>query len=276
MTEIGKYNRLKVVKHVDFGVYLDGGNNVEILLPKKYIHTILHEGDYIDVFIYTDSDDRLIATTESPLACVGEFAFLKVKQVNNIGAFLDWGLAKDILVPFREQRVTMKEGGQYLVYVYLDHNTKRIVASSKVEKFLGNTIPEYKRGEQINALVYQRTDIGYKAIVNNLHNGMLYHNELYEDLSIGDLVKAYVKTIRPDGKIDLRMSDIAQNRTTTLADQIYDWLVISGGESNLGDKSSPEEIKKIFHCSKKDFKRALGQLYKERKIEISQDGMKIV
>ena len=276
MIEIGKYNTLKVVKLVDFGAYLDGGNNIEILLPARYISTPLNEGDTIEVFIYTDSEDRLIATTLHPLAQVGEFAFLTVKQTTGIGAFLEWGLAKDLLVPFSEQRIKMKEGGNYLVYVYLDDNTKRIVASTKINKYIGNTIPDYKRGDSVNALICEINNLGYKAIVDNQHYGLIYRNETYSNVRVGDCLTAYVKTVRPDGKIDITLNDTSANRTTNLAQEILDWLHISGGEGFLNDKSSPEEIKATFACSKKDFKKALGHLYKERKINFTEDGITLV
>ncbi len=276
MVKIGKFNTLRVVKLVDFGAYLDGGNNVEILLPTRYISSPLHEDDEIDVFIYTDSEDRLIATTENPLIKVGEFAFLTVKQTTKFGAFLNWGLSKDLLVPFSEQKNKMREGCDYLVYAYLDDATKRIVASSRFEKFLGNTIPEYKNGDSVKILVYQATEIGYKVIVDNLHNGIIYYNEIYQDINIGDTLSAYVKTIRPDRKIDLTLSDKAVNRISTLAEEIYQWLSIMGGESQLNDKSNPEDIKQIFSCSKKDFKKAVGQLYKQHRIILSENGMKVV
>lgn len=276
MIEIGKYNTLKVVKLVDFGVYLDGGNNVEILLPARYISTPLNEGDSIEVFIYTDSEDRLIATTLHPMAQVGEFAFLTVKQSTGIGAFLEWGLAKDLLVPFSEQRIKMREGGNYLVYVYLDDNTKRIVASTKINKFIGNTLPNYKRGDSVNVLICEINNLGYKAIVDNQHYGLIYRNETYSNVRVGDSLTAYVKTVRPDGKIDLTLNDTSANRTSNLAQEILDWLQISGGQGLLNDKSSPEEIKDTFACSKKDFKKALGYLYKERKINFTDDGITLV
>lgn len=276
MIEIGKYNTLKVVKLVDFGVYLDGGNNVEILLPARYISTPLNEGDSIEVFIYTDSEDRLIATTLHPMAQVGEFAFLTVKQSTGIGAFLEWGLAKDLLVPFSEQRIKMREGGNYLVYIYLDDNTKRIVASTKINKFIGNTLPNYKRGDSVNVLICEINNLGYKAIVDNQHYGLIYRNETYSNVRVGDSLTAYVKAVRPDGKIDLTLNDTSANRTSNLAQEILDWLQISGGQGLLNDKSSPEEIKDTFACSKKDFKKALGYLYKERKINFTDDGITLV
>lgn len=275
MVEIGKYNNLKVVKIVEFGVYLDGGNNVEILLPKRYITSPLQVNDIISVFIYTDSEDRLIATTEKPRICVGEFGFLTVKQTTKIGAFMDWGLSKDLFVPFREQRTKMIDGQDYIVYAYLDNNTKRIVASSKIEKYIGNTIPRYDRGEPVDVLVYQLTEIGYKVIVNNLHHGMIYHNENFKEIKIGDKIEAYVKGVREDGKIDITLSDKAVNRVGVLSEQIYDWLVKNGGETDICDKSDPDRIKQIFACSKKDFKKAIWLLYKELRIVIGSDGIKL-
>lgn len=276
MAEIGKSNRLKVVKLVDFGAYLDGGNNVEILLPSRYISSPIQIDDEINVFIYTDSEDRLIATTDIPLIKVGEFAYLKVKQVNRVGVFMDWGLPKDLLAPFNEQRTKMLEGCEYLVYAYLDDTTKRIVASSKIEKFLGNKIPEYKKGEQVEILVYQSTEIGFKVIVDNAFYGMLYHNELFSVLNIGDRRFAYIKRVREDGKIDLTLSDRTETRVSVLAEQIYSWLEINGGKSTISDKSEPEEIKRLFECSKKDFKKAVGLLYKEKRISITNEGINTV
>ena len=276
MIKIGNLNTLKVLKLVDFGAYLDGGNNIEILLPSRYIETPLQVGDPIDVFIYTDSEDRLIATTESPLIKVGEFAYLKVKQVTQYGAFMNWGLSKDLLVPFREQRRRMKEGEEYFVYAYLDDTTKRIVASSKIEKFLGNKFPCYKNGDTAEIIIYSQTEIGYKAVVDNLYHGMLYYNEIFQDINIGDKLNAYIKNIRPDGKIDLTLSDKAITRISLLSDKIYHWLTMHGGETSICDNSNPEIIKETFACSKKDFKKAIGLLYKGQRIDISDNGIKIL
>ena len=271
MLKIGNYNTLEVVKLVDFGVYLDGGNGLEILLPTRYIDKPLHIGDKIEVFIYTDSEDRLIATTLRPLATVGEFAFLRVQQVNKIGAFVDCGLAKDILVPFREQKMRMIQGRNYLVYLYLDDASKRIAASSKIEKFLNNTYPEYKKGQPVQALVYRKNEIGYNVIVNNLHSGMIYDNEIFANINIGDYVTAYVKNVRDDGKIDLTLSDQIENRIDALSECILKYMMINNGSLGVNDNSSPEEIKATFGCSKKDFKKAIGNLYKARKIKIEND-----
>ena len=276
MINIGKYNTLPVLRAVDFGVYLDGGNGVEILLPARYITAPLQPGDEIDVFIYTDSEDRLIATTEKPFITVGEFAFLQVVDVNRIGAFMDWGLTKDILCPFREQKIPMERGGMYLVYAYLDDSSKRVVASGKIEKFLGNTFPEYTRGARVSALVYQRTEIGYKAIVDNLFHGMIYLNETYRPLELGEPVEAYVKSVRDDGKIDLMLQAAdTRDRIEVVADRILAHLKEHGGSAQLSDASSPEEIKALFACSKKDFKKALGLLYKQHKVELGTGSIRL-
>lgn len=276
MVKIGKYNRLKVVKLVDFGAYLDGGEGIEILLPAKYIESSLEPGDELEVFIYRDSEERLVATTEHPFAQVGEFAYLQVSAVNRVGAFLDWGLTKQLLVPFSEQTVKLREGMICLVYVYLDDVTKRIVASAKIDKFLGNKYPAYKIGDKVEALVYKHTDLGYKAIVDNLYHGMVYENDLYAPLVIEEKVTAYVKRVREDGKIDLTMSGANDGRIEKLAKDIIARLKEEpGGFLPLSDNSSPESIKAIFNCSKKDFKKAIGNLYKKKRILISSAGISL-
>lgn len=276
MINIGKYNRLRVARFVDFGAYLTDDSDNEVLLPARYVPADAAVGDEIEVFVYNDSEDRPVAVTEHPFACVGDFAFLQVAQVNKIGAFLDWGVPKHILVPFSEQRVRMEEGGIYPVYVYLDHLTKRVVASAKLEKFLGNVMPEYQPGDKVNALVWQHTPLGYKVIVDNLFQGMIYDNEVYAPLEIEQTVTAYVKAVRDDNKIDLTLGDKAANRVAGIADEIIDRLGRESGKLNLTDSSSPEDIKDAFRCSKKDFKKALGKLYKEHKIIITDDHIRLV
>jgi hypothetical protein len=275
MVKIGNYNTLTISRIVDFGVYLDAGNSVEILLPAKYLTAPPVVGDSLDVFVYNDSEDRLIATTEKPYATVGQFAFLEVKAVTKFGAFLDWGLAKDLLVPFREQKNTMKEGGIYMVYIYLDDTTKRIAASAKVEKFIGNTFPHYRRGDKVKILVYQHTEIGYKAVVDNLFYGMLYDNELYRPVEIGVEIDGYVKHVRDDGKIDLTLTGEQASRIDALASTIMDRLAQSSGRLSISDSSTPEEIKQMFSCSKKDFKKAIGTLYKKKLIIIADDNISL-
>lgn len=273
MIKLGHNNKLRVGRFVDFGAYLTDDEGAEILLPARYVSDDLAVGDEIEVFVYKDSEDRPVATTDVPYVEVGQFAFLQVVAVNKVGAFLDWGLPKDLLVPFSEQKARMQQGGIYLVYVYLDNESGRIVASAKVEKYLGNLIPDYKQGQRVEALVWEHTPIGYKVIVDNLFQGMLYENELYRPVEIEETVEAYVKQVRPDGKIDLTMGDKAKNRVRELSDEIMERLKDSGGSLPYGDKSSPDDIKAAFKCSKRDFKQAIGRLYKEHRIVIDSDNI---
>lgn len=272
MIEIGKYQELCVNRLVDFGAYIGvSGEKEEILLPGRYLTEEMVPGSMVRVFVYKDSEDRPVATTEKPYATVGQFAYLSVKDVNDTGAFLDWGLtAKDLLVPYSEQRSRMRRGGIYLVYVYLDKTTGRIAASAKIEKFLGNVYPDYKVGQQVEALVIEHTDIGYKAIVNNLHRGMIYSNEIFRPVELENTVKAFVKQVREDGKIDLTLSDRADRRTAELADRILEYLGRDDAMP-LSDKMSPEHIEMLFNSSKKDFKKAVGHLYKEHKVAMTED-----
>lgn len=272
MIKLGKYQTLTVSRTVDFGVYLhEADDSKEVLLPARYVPEGLSEGDSIEVFVYNDSEDRLVATTERPYATVGQFAFLEVNAVNDVGAFIDWGLPKDLLVPFGEQKVKMRRGGIYLVYIYVDSTTERIVASAKIEKFLGNVYPDYKPGDEVEALVYEHNEIGYKVIVDNLHRGMIYANEIYRPIELEENIRAFVKQVRPDGKIDLTLNDKAKHRTASLSEAILAYLK-NPEAGPVGDKTSPERIQLIFSCSKKDFKKAVGLLYKERKIAIAVDG----
>lgn len=271
MVQIGKRNILKVTRLVDFGAYLDAGSGAEILLPKRYITSPLSPGDEVDVVVYTDSEDRPVASTETPLAYVGEFAFLDVVAVTKVGAFLGWGLPKDLLVPFSEQRSRMVQGGNYLVYLYADNASGRVAASAKIEKYIGNVIPEYSNGQKVKALVFDRNDVGYRCIVDNLHYGILYDNEVYTPLRKGERIDAYVKSVRPDGKIDLMLGGRADVRTNNLAARIEKALKAAGGKLQVSDKSSPEEIRQVFQCSKKDFKKAVGHLLKDGKVGISDD-----
>lgn len=268
MIKIGNYNTLRIARFVDFGAYLADDDNNQVLLPARYVPETATIGDEIEVFVYTDSEDRIVAVTDRPFAQVGQFAFLQVAQVNKFGAFLDWGVPKHVLVPFAEQRNRMEQGGIYLVYLYLDDITKRVVASSKVEKFLGNVIPQYRQADKVSALVWQHTPIGYKVIVDNLFQGMIYHNEIFSPLEIGQTVTAFVKSVRPDAKIDLILVDKTGKRVAGLSETILETLKANNGRLDMSDKSDPEEIKRILHCSKKDFKKALGHLYKEHLITL--------
>lgn len=269
MIKIGKNNILKVVKRVDFGLYLDGGEFEEILMPQKYVAEGTEIGDEVEVFIYCDSEDRLVATTERPFVYVGEFGLLKAVSVSGIGAFMEWGVMKDLLIPFREQAERIEEGKSYIVYAYLDNTTKRIVGSTKLNKFLGNRIPRYAAGEQVDVLIVKRTDLGYKVIVDNLFWGMIYFNDLFDPVSVGDRLPAYVKLVREDGKIDVTLREYGGERVFQLAYRIVGYLRDNGGRMTICDTSSPEEIKAVFQCSKKDFKKALGYLYKKGQVRVS-------
>lgn len=273
--KIGKQNELTVARIVEFGVYLADQEGNEVLLPARYIQEPPQIGEKITVFVYTDSEDRPVATTEHPFAQVGEFAFLDVVAVNRIGAFLDWGLMKDILCPFREQKTRMNVGMQYLVYIYLDDASKRVACSAKIEKFLGNVPPEYKRGQKVSALVYKRTDQGYLCIVDNLHQGMVYHTSLYAPLEVGEAIEAHVAKIRCDGKIDLVAGGDAMERSRFIASRILKLMEQNNGFLNLNDNSSPQAISTQLQCSKKDFKKAVGHLLKQGTIRLEASGMSL-
>lgn len=235
----------------------------------------MHIGDRINVFVYKDSEDRIVATTQMPIAQVGEFALLRVNAVNEIGAFLDWGLPKDLLVPFREQKVKMETGRSYIVYVYVDHASDRIVASSKINKFLNNVPIKYNVGDSVDILIVQKVDIGFKVIIDNLFWGVIYSNEVFKEINIGDRMPAFIKNIREDEKIDVTLSDRIDRRIMELADKILMYLMNNDKTMHLTDKSDPEEIKNIFECSKKDFKKALGHLYKKKLILLFPDYVKM-
>ena len=276
MLQIGNYNTLRVVKLVSFGVYLDGGEGKEILLPTRYVPKGMKVDDEIQVFIYHDNEGRLIATTLRPKAVVGEFAFMRVKSVNDTGAFLDWGLMKDLLVPFKEQKMTMREGKWYLVYVHLDHLTGRIVASARIEKFLGNVPPVYQLNQEVDLLVVDDTEIGYKVIVDNLHWGMIYHNQVFQRLERGEHLKGYVKEVREDDKLDISLQPLGYQKIDGISQRILNALQMKEGFLPVHDKSDPEEIYSLFRCSKKAFKQAIGSLYKQRLITIEKEGIRLL
>lgn len=271
----GRYNTLKVVKYVDFGVYLDGEELGEILLPARYVPEVCEVGQDLLVFLYLDSEDRIIATTEKPYAQVGEFAYLKAVAVNSVGAFLDWGLMKDLLVPFREQKMSMVAGKSYMVYVYLDPDSKRIAASAKLEKFVDNVIPEYQAGDEVSLIVESESELGYNAIINHLHRGILYHDELPGPLKKGDQFRAYIKKVREDNKIDLSLYRSGYGQVDSVSMNILDVLKKAGGFLPLTDKSDAALIFDYFSISKKVFKKAIGSLYKQRLISLEERGIRI-
>ena len=235
--ELGKYNVLEVVKEVDFGVYLDGGEEGEILLPTRYVPEDCKIGDLLNVFLYLDMDERLIATTLTPLVQVGQFACLEVSWVNQYGAFLNWGLMKDLFVPFREQKMKMQKGKRYVVHVHLDEESYRIVASAKVEHYLSTEKPEYQPGQEVNVMVWQRTDLGYKVIVENQFSGMLFHNEVFQPLEAGMHLSAFVKQVRPDGKIDLELQKAGARKVDDFSEVLLQYIKDNDGFTPLDDNT---------------------------------------
>jgi predicted RNA-binding protein (virulence factor B family) len=276
MVKVGQVNRLAIARSSGFGLLLDGGDLGEILLPKRYMPREWNEGDMLDVFIFRDSEDRLTATTQKPKAVVGEFALLRVKETSKIGAFLDWGLPKDLLVPFREQRAPMRAGQSYLVHIYLDRVSGRIVASSKLDKFLEGSQRFYKPGEKVALTIWQRTDLGYKAIIDHERWGMIFHNEVFEPLERGQCLDGFIKQVRPDGRIDLALQRPGYSKVTDLTSVILDYLKSQGGFMPITDKTPPEELNALFGVSKKTYKKAIGALYRKRLIDFTPDGTKLV
>ncbi len=276
MVEIGKINTLDVNRETENGLYLDGLEHGEILMPQKFVTAEVKETGYATVFVYTDSEDRLVATTETPIAMVGEFAVLKVVAVSKFGAFLDWGLPKDLLVPFREQKADMVEGRNYLVYIYLDLQTNRIVASAKLDKFVDNTPPEYEVGEEVNLIIVDETDLGYKAIINSEHWGVLYKNQVYKSLKNGLKIKGYINKVRYDEKIDLLLEKPGYEKVDAISEKILNELKENNGFMAVSDKTSPEMIKAMFGISKKNFKKAIGGLYRKKIILFESDGIRLV
>lgn len=276
MAEIGKKNTLQVVKDLDFGVYLDAGALGEVLLPRRYVPAGCAVGDAVEVFIYRDSGDALVATTEEPYVEVGRAAFLKVVAVTAVGAFLDWGLPKDLLVPFSEQRQKMEAGKSYVVFVYLDRKSRRIAASARLDRFLEAGSRDYEEGQQVDLLVYGRTDLGYKAVVDDTCWGVLYDNEVFQDLHTGQRVEGYIKKVRGDAKLDLTLHKPGYEQVDDLSEQILERLKAQGGFLPVSDKSPPEQIYALFEVSKKTYKKAVGALYKARLITLEPDGIRLV
>ena len=307
---LGQKNRLKAAWKVDFGMYLEGDDEGKILLPARYVPEDLEVGDEIDVFVYLDNEERRVATTLEPKAMVGDFAYLEVAWVNEFGAFLDWGLMKDLFCPFREQKKRMEAGRSYIVHVHLDEESYRIMASAKIEKWLENDklakeyIPSAEKedtilsqrekgdlstpplgeagrgllqpGSKVSALIWQKTDLGFKAIIDNKYGALLYDSQVFKDIHTGDRVEAYITKIRPDGKIDIALQPNGRRHTEDFAEKLLHYLQYRGGRCRLGDKSSAEEIKEQFGVSKKTYKRAIGDLYKRRLITITDDGIELV
>jgi len=273
MALIGRYNSLQVVKHTDFGLYLDGGADGEILLPKRYIpkDTPSEVEDWLNVFIYLDSDDKLIATTEKPKVQVGEFASLKVLEINSIGIFLDWGLSKDLLLPYSEEKRSLEAGQYCVVHVYLDKHTRRITATARLDRYLDVRPAAYQVGQAVDLLVAEATDMGFKAIINNQHWGLIHKNEVFKFLRSGMREKGFIKELRADGKISLSLQPVGQEAANSLHEKILQQLQASGGTLAVSDKSPPEVISGLFGVSKGNFKKAIGALYKQGQIVIHAD-----
>ena len=273
--KLGKYNQLEVVKSVDFGVYLNGGDDGEILLPTRYVPENCKPGDVLNVFICLDNEERLIATTLQPYVQVGEFACLEVAWVNEYGAFLDWGLMKDLFVPFREQKMKMQKGHRYVVHAHLDEDSYRIMASAKIERYLSKDMPSYQPGEEVEIMVWQKTDLGYKVIVDNRFGGLVYQREIFQTLEPGMKMQAFVRQVREDGKIDLTLQKDGFQKVDDFSSVLLQYIKDQGGHTAFNDKSAAEDIYETFGVSKKTFKKAVGDLYKKRLILLVEDGIRL-
>ena len=274
MVQVGKYNTLKVVKHVDFGVYLDGGDT-EILLPKRYVPADLEDGDEITVFIYHDSESRLVATTDHPLGVVGDIVILEVVSTTEQGAFLRWGIMKDLFVPLSQQISRMYVGESYPVYIYIDELTGRVAATEKTWPYLSNEELTVKERDMVDLLIYRRTDLGYEVIINNKHIGLLHYNEVFRELELGEKMKGFIKKIRPDNKIDVVAGEVGYKKVAPEEDKILKLLRENNGYLPYHDKSDPDEIYTMFGMSKKTFKMAVGALYKQHNKSLEKTGIKL-
>ena len=275
MADIGRINKLTVKRVLDYGAQLDGGLSGDILLPIKSLPKECQPGDEVDVFVYMDREDRLRATTKIPNATVGQYAKLQVVANSSSGVYLDWGMQKDLLVPKSEQLGRMEAGQSYVVFVFLDEETCRVTASAKLDNFLSLEPPKYPEGAEVDLVIYDQTDLGYKALVNMAHGGMVYKNEVFQKLQMGQELKGYIKKIRADSKIDLSLQPAGYQKIDDISKTILRKIKEQGGRIAVTDKSPPEEIYALFGVSKKVFKKAVGALYKERLISIDPKGIKL-
>lgn len=277
MVQLGQYNTLPVLKLVEFGLYLDGGDGLEILMPKRYIPEGAKEGDTLQVFVYQDSEARLIATNEHPYATVGQIASMRINSVNQVGAFADWGTSKELLIPHREQAQRMEEGRRYLINVYIDQVSGRIAGTSKLDKYLNNVPPTYEAGEEVEALIWKPTPMGWKVIINQKHTGLLYQNQIFQELHTGERLRAWVRGVRDDDKIDLSLQPLGYRQMIDPAEAtILKALHNHNGFMPLTDRSTPELIAFELQMSKKTFKKAIGALYKQQRIVLLPDGIKLL
>jgi hypothetical protein len=275
MIEIGKNNILKVLRETSVGAFLGDNEGNEVLLPLKYIPKGISVDDEIEVFVYRDSEDRLISTTLKPKIQLHEFAVLQVEMVNQVGAFLDWGLEKNLFVPFREQGVKMAKGRWYMVYMYLDWQTDRLVASAKINRFLSNEKITVNEGDEVDVIIWETTDLGVNVIINNSHKGLIYHNEFFAQVQPGDLRKGYISRIREDNKIDVQLQMPGFGNIEPSAARILEILKNKDGFLPLTDNSDPEEIARRLEMSKKTFKKAIGSLYKQKIISLEKNGIRL-
>lgn len=276
MYKVGEYNQLKVKKETDFGVYLDGGGDTEILLPKRYVPEGTRPGDELSVFLYHDSENRLIATTDKPKGVVGDIVSLKVVDNTHQGAFLDWGLAKDLFVPLSRQVSKMVKGQDYLVMIYLDELTNRVAATEKIDAYLSNDPLTVQEKDEVDLVVYRRSDIGFITIINNRHTGVLHYSDVFRPLDIGDRLKGFVKAVKEDGKVDVAPGQSGYSRVEDEASRMLRLLRENDGYLPYHDKSDPDEIREFFGMSKKTFKMTVGALYKQQKIELTKTGIKLI
>jgi len=275
MLQLGEFNELSVVRFTDYGWFLEDEEQNEVLLPNKFVSENMKAGDKVNVFLFKDSEDRITATTQTPLISLNEFASLKVKQVNKVGAFLDWGLEKDLLVPFREQPYRMMEGKSYVVRLIHDEKSDRLMATARLNKYLEIDHITVKEGEEVEIIITQETDLGYKVIVEDAHMGLIYRNEIFQPVQVGDKLKAWVRTVREDGKIDLRLQQEGYGHVEPSSQEILDALKQNNGFLPLHDKSKPEEIVDFLKMSKKTFKKAIGNLYKKKLITLENNGIRL-
>ncbi len=276
MIAIGKKNTLKAVRNTNVGIFLTDNEGNEVLLPNKYVPNTLGANDTIEVFIYKDSEDRLIATTLEPYLLVDEFALLRVNEVAPFGVFMDWGMEKDLLVPFKEQAEKMYEGKEYVVYMYLDNETQRLVGTTRMNKILNNDEIDFTVGEEVDIMVYEKTDLGYFVIIEGKHKGLIYQNEVFKPIFPGDILTAYIKKIKENNEIDISLQKIGFEHITHQTDEVLNYLKANKGFLALTDNSTPEEIAAKLHISKKTFKKSIGILYKQRLIRIEKDGVYLV
>ncbi|MDX1773393.1 hypothetical protein DFR65_102185 [Oceanihabitans sediminis] len=273
MIHIGEYNTLTIIRETEPGLFLSDADDNEVLLPNRYVPEAFEIGENIEVFVYLDNEERMVAVTDKPYIQRNEFALLRCNEVNNYGAFLDWGMLKELFCPYKEQAFKMKKGGWYLVYCYIDEETNRLVASSKTNHFLDNKELTVSEFDEVELIASHPSDIGWNVIVNKKHAGLIYNDNIFQDISVGDKLQGVVKKIRPGNKLDIILGQVGYRNIEPNAEKIMHYLQDNSGYLNLTDKSSPDAIKDTLQMSKKSFKKAIGNLYKQKEIDIKEDGI---